>query len=131
MTTSHAAADDKKRILKVTAGNLRHKHLYVNGHYDFFPPDCIGPPKRRPSLFGTFDVELDGMNKTVTTDIGRHAANGKPRGFLRDRSGIRRFYAYHGTKPGDRLVLERLAERRYRLSVQAEDGPPLFPPTFE
>ena len=45
MARSNGQKDEKKRLLRVTAGNLRQSHLYVNGHYDFFPPDCIGGAK--------------------------------------------------------------------------------------
>ncbi|HZZ28899.1 MAG TPA: hypothetical protein VFE46_12930 [Pirellulales bacterium] len=34
------------RLLKVTAGNIRNSHIYVHGHYDFFPADCVGPPRK-------------------------------------------------------------------------------------
>ena len=27
----------KKRLIRVTEGNLRNSHLYVNGNTDFFP----------------------------------------------------------------------------------------------
>jgi hypothetical protein len=129
MITSNTAADDKRRILQVTAGNLRNNHLYVNGHLDFFPPDCVGPPNRRQSILGTIYIELDGLNKTIATDIGRDSRTGKPRGFLRDRSSVGRFYAHHALQPGARLALERLTECRYRLSVEAAERPRLFPPT--
>lgn len=33
---------DRKRLLRVTAGNLRQNHIYINGHYDFFPKDALG-----------------------------------------------------------------------------------------
>ena len=50
MTPSNGLDTEKKRLLRVTAGNLRQSHLYVNGHYDFFPPDCIGGAKRSAAV---------------------------------------------------------------------------------
>jgi len=38
---------DKKRLLRVTAGNLKNRHIYINGHFDFFPKDSIGPSKAK------------------------------------------------------------------------------------
>ena len=61
---------ESKRLLRVTAGNLRQIHLHVNGHHDFFPPDCTGGRKRSAAGCRTVDVFLDGLNQTVTTDIG-------------------------------------------------------------
>lgn len=112
---------ENKRLLKVTAGNLRHSHLYVNGHYDFFPPDCIGGAKRSAGS-RTIDIRLDGLDQTVRTDIGRDAKTGKPRGFFRVRGWVRRFFEHHAVKPGTLLALERLSERIYRLSVQPPDA---------
>lgn len=114
---------EKKRLLRVTAGNLRHNHLYVNGHYDFFPPDCIGGAKRSADS-PTIDILLDGLDQTVRTDIGRDAKTGKPRGFFRARAWIRQFFEHHAVKPGAFLTLERLSERSYRLTVQPCEQPP-------
>lgn len=109
-----------KRLLQVTAGNVRHSHLYVNGHYDFFPPDCIGGA-RRSANGATINIHLAGLNQTVTTDIGRDAKTGKPRGFFRARGWVRRFFEHHEVKPGRFLTLERLSERSYRLSVEPSE----------
>lgn len=114
---------DKRLVLRVTAGNLRQSHLYVNGHYDFFPPDCIGGPKRAANGGKTIDIYLDGLEQTITTDIGRDAKTGKPRNFLRARGWVRRFFEHHAVKPGMSLTLERLSERSYRLSVQPPSHP--------
>jgi hypothetical protein len=32
----------RKRLVCVTAANLRANHLYLTGHLDFFPADCFG-----------------------------------------------------------------------------------------
>jgi len=120
MTPSNSPENGKKRLLRVTAGNLRQSHLYVNGHYDFFPPDCVGGPKRSAAS-RTIEIHLDGLNEAVTTDIGRDARTGKPRGFFRARGWVRRFFAHHGVRPGTLLALERLSERAYRLSVQPSE----------
>jgi DNA (cytosine-5)-methyltransferase 1 len=117
MTPPNGPRTETVRLLQVTAGNLRHSHLYVNGHYDFFPPDCVGGPKRSPGG-RTIDIHLDGLDRTISTDIGCDAKTGKPRGFFRARGWVRRFFEHHSVKPGTLLALERLSERAYRLSVQ-------------
>ncbi len=108
---------DKKRLLRVTAGNVRWSHLYVSRHRDFFPSDCVGGPKRTAKA-NTIEIELEGLGRTVKTDIGSDAKTRKPRGFLRGREWVRQFFEYHAVKPGALLALERLSERAYRLSVQ-------------
>ena len=99
---------------------MRHSHVYVSGHYDFFPPDCIGGA-RRSSDCQTIDIHLAGLDRTVRTDIGRDAKTGKPRGFFRARGWVRQFFEHHEVKPGAFLALERLSERTYRLSVQRSE----------
>ncbi len=111
------ATANHKRLLRVTAANLRWSHLYVTGHYDFFPPDVVGGSKRNGHAHTGIEITLDGLDDVVTTDIGSDARTGKPRAFLRGRSWVRRFYKHHNVKPGSVLALERLAVRRYRLEV--------------
>lgn len=106
------------RYLRVTAGNLRQSHLYVNGHYDFFPSDIIGSSKRQADG-RSIEIVLDGLDQTVATDIGRDAKTGKPRSFLRGRGWVREFYGRHRVQPGTVLAIERLGERKYRLSLDS------------
>ena len=100
------AANDKKRLLTVTAGNLRQRHLYITGHHDFFPPDCFGPA-RKPANGGSelIEIQLDGLKETVRTDIPTDARTGKPRAFFRERSWVRRFFDHHLLNAGDQLAL--------------------------
>ncbi len=116
MPQSNGSTTANKRLLQVTAGNLRHNHLYVNKHYDFFPADCIGGAKRSAES-PAVDIHLDGLDRTIRTDIGRDAKTGKPRGFFRTRGWVRQFFEHHKVKPGTFVALERLSERTYRLSV--------------
>jgi len=92
---------DRKLTLKVTAGNLRHSHLYIRGHHDFFPADAIGPPRRNCDRSHEFELILDGLGRTIQTDIPRDAKTGKPRNFLRDRQSIGKFYRHHKLKVGE------------------------------
>lgn len=109
---------ERKRLIRVTAGNLRNSHIYVTGHLDFFPPDAFGSSRRSAgSARNSILIELDGLNKTVQTDIACEAKTGKPRRHFRGRAPFREFFQYHGIRPGDSLELERTGDRQYRLSV--------------
>jgi len=83
------------RILKVTPGNLRQSHLYVRGHYDFFPSECLGPPtEKNRKADCQVEIFLDGLKETVLTDLCTDADTGKPRGMFRGRTRVRRFYEH-------------------------------------
>jgi len=106
----------RKRLIRLTAGNLRHNHLYVSQHLDFFPPDIVGPPTLKNPLNGqSITIELDGLNQVIETDIGSDPNTGKPRRMFRRRQWVRRFIEHHGLKEGDVLALERRGKRKYRL----------------
>jgi hypothetical protein len=79
---------DRKRYIVVTAGNLRHHHLYVTGHSDFFPLDVVRGSKKNRNGDLPIEIFLDGLNETIRTDIGSDAKTTKARGFLRDRKSI-------------------------------------------
>lgn len=107
--------ESRKRFITVTDGNIRNSHISIGGLYDFFPRDCFGGPTRRLGNGGrAIRVELDGMNKTIETDIGRESKTGKPRRHFRSRAWVSGFYRYHGVRAGDTLELERVEERLYR-----------------
>lgn len=108
---------DDKRIITVTAGNLRQNHFYIAKHLDFLPQDCIGPAKRTSQSTTRIEIELDGLSKTIATDIGVDAKTGKPRRFIRDRAWIGKFFRHHKVREGAELVLSRLSDHRFRLSM--------------
>ncbi len=107
----------RRRLLRITHGNVRNHHIYVREHIDFFPPDCIGPSRARGSNGHCIELELDGLDEVVATDIGTSQSNARPRGFFRGRNWVRRFFKCHEIAAGDLLALDRLETRRYRLSV--------------
>lgn len=111
----HAARSGTKRLLRITAGNIRNHHIYIKEHYDFFPRDCFGGA-RRSANSGTVDIHLAGLKETVTTDIAGHATSGKPRGFFRERRWVRRFFHHHDVKAATMFATERLADPDQRGS---------------
>src|SRR5689334_22112045 len=103
-----ANPSDRRRLLRITEGNLRNNHLYVKGHYDFFPPDIVGGAKRSKPNGGTIELLIDGLKKPVSTDIGSDAKTGRPRGFFRCRSEVGKFFKLHKVTAGSEVALERL-----------------------
>src|SRR5258708_7350048 len=100
--------DAKRRLLVVTAGNLRQSHIYVRGHLDFFPPECIGPSRKTQNGGRKLiEITLDGLAQVVSTDLSADPRTGKPRGFFRGRGWVRKFFRFHKVAVGDRLALDR------------------------
>jgi hypothetical protein len=131
MAAVSRSSQNPRRLLNVTAANLRNSHLYVSRHRDFFPADVVGGAKRASASSGSIQLVLDGLNETVTTDIGSDPKTGKPRGFLRGRSWVRRFFEHHNVAPGSEIELERLSNRKYRLSVAQNGKSPKKPRATE
>ncbi|MBL8827355.1 MAG: DNA (cytosine-5-)-methyltransferase [Planctomycetaceae bacterium] len=106
------------RTLQVTAGNLKNGHLYVRDLDGFLPDDVLGSSRKSIGQGEGIEIVLDGLGESVITDVPRDSRSGKSRGFLRSRASVRRFFDHHHLKVGATLRLERLATRRYRLSVE-------------
>jgi site-specific DNA-cytosine methylase len=108
-----------RRVLVVTAGNLRQSHIYIRGHIDFFPPECVGPSRKARCGPGkSIEIALDGLAEVISTDLSADRQTGKPRGFFRGLRWVRKFFKHHNVGVGDLLTLERLAATSYRLSVE-------------
>jgi len=122
MTRAQEPANGRKRrLIEVTPGNLRNSHVYITGMRDFFPTDAFGGATKS-TMGATITIELDGLAKTVITDIPCDAKTGQPRGQFRSRSWVREFFEHHAVTPGDVLSLERTGKRCYRLAVSKRNG---------
>lgn len=117
-----ASTTNRKRLIQIKPANLRNNHIYVKDHLDFFPADVVGPAKRTKKAThagNEIQISLSGLDRTITTDVGRDPSTNRPRSFLRDRQWIGRFFEHHKIEAGDWLALERLEERHYLLSVES------------
>ncbi len=107
---------DRKRLIRVTAGNIRNHTINIGRQYGFFPPDCLGASRKSANGHSKpIQIHLDGLNRTIETDIGTEAGNGKPRRHFRGRTWVRQFFEHHQIKTGDVLALEKMSTRRYGL----------------
>lgn len=104
----------RKRLIRITQGNLRNNHIYIAHHYDFFPEDSLGASARTRNGNGEgipITIYLTGLRKSVDTDIGTERKTGKPRRMFRGRKWVREFFEKHRIQAGDVLALERKGER--------------------
>ncbi len=106
----------RKRLICVSAANIRQNHLYLTGHTDFFPADSFGPSSSKEGTGKLLRLDVVGLDAPVLTDIPCDARTGKPRRFFRRRSWVREFFAKHRVQPGDVIVVERVTAHKYRVS---------------
>lgn len=95
---------DRKRLLNVTADNLRRRSLSLTGHADFLPRFKRGSTAVMD--VPRIEIELEGLGRTVSA---------KPSALGRGAAWIRSFYEKHRIGAGDVLALERTGELSYRL----------------
>jgi hypothetical protein len=86
---------------------------------DFFPPDSVGPrgPKDEPRPYEVRPITIEtDMGFEFETDIQFGAWRFRPRS-LRE-PGMAKWCRERGLEVGDRIVFERIADRRYRVSLE-------------
>jgi len=106
---------NRKRLVSITAGNIRHNHIYLSGQHDFFPKKCYGRSNSKNGLGQSVRLLVDGLPEPVETDIAIDETNGNPRNFFRKRSWVRKFFVRHSIREGDVIAIERLGQFSYRI----------------
>lgn len=100
--------DASSEEITLSDNNLRSHSLRLSTIMDRFPRDVVGGSNRDEQAPKTLTVEFPDQSMCLTDIDGRKK-------ILRERSAIRRFYAAHGLKAGDRVRVTWLGERRIRL----------------
>jgi hypothetical protein len=101
----------KAVIIELTGGNVRNHHINLRGAFGLFPDDSLGGSNKQTQarpLKVWFGVE------NAETDIDETKA------IFRERGAVRRFFESEKLTEGDLVVIERLAEREYRVSQMAK-----------
>lgn len=111
---------NKKRTITITAGNLVNGSFPLSGVLDFFPRDCFGPSSRAKGLGRHVTLEVQGLARTVETDIPTDKASGKPRPLFRERAWTKEFFKRNGVRVGDKVIITQVGARRY--SVRPANG---------
>ena len=95
------------------------RNLSLWDFLDFFPPDAIGPrgPKDAPRPYEVKPVTIEtDLGFSFETDIQYGTWMFRPR--APTSPGMMKWCRERGLEAGDVLVLEKLDERRYRLSLE-------------
>ncbi|MEZ2144782.1 ASCH domain-containing protein [Bradyrhizobium sp. DN5] len=103
----HEPASVTSRLVRVTGGNVRNKHIYLP--LDFFPADAIGGSNKTDLASRTISVTFN-PGSTVETDIDR------TKRILRARGPVGDFFTRAGVKEGDSIHLSNTAPYRYEIT---------------
>lgn len=107
---SNSALPGTVRILTVTGGNIRNKHIYLP--LDFFPQDAIGGSNKSEAAARTISVTFS-PGDIVEADIDR------TKRILRARSAVGDFFGRAGVREGDSLRLTNTGPYCYKISKEA------------
>lgn len=97
-------------VLNVTHELLKEGNIRVGKFCgDLLPPDTVGTSNRKKGVGRPIDIQLSGLDITIETDIP------EDKKIFRRRHEIREFAKHHNLRAGDKIYLERLNERVFRL----------------
>lgn len=123
------SAADKKRLIRVTDGNVRNGSFPIAAIRDFLPSDIVGSPGKSGAARGNpITIWLDGMLTPIESDVAADRKTGRARSILRVRGPFRAYYQHRGVRDGDLLAMERLTGRAYRVTL-CDDAAAQFTPT--
>lgn len=100
-------------LVPLTAGNVKHNHIYLRRAADILPDDVIGGSNRN-SVAPHRLVVVFNPGATVETDIAGD------RMILRSRSAVGEFFARSGAKAGDFVCIERNGPRSLRIALRGK-----------
>jgi hypothetical protein len=103
----------KAVMIEVSGGNIRNHHINLRGAFGLFPDDCFGGSN---AMAKARSITLEIGTESIDTDIDETKA------IFRERGTIRRFFDNGSVQEGDLVLIERVAERSYRLSKASKRG---------
>jgi hypothetical protein len=96
-------------IIKMTGGNMRNSHIYLNDVGFLLPDSVIGGANEIDKAREELTVEFV-PGSTIKSDIAGDKM------ILRKRQPVREFFELADVIEGDRIVFEQLAPMNFRIS---------------
>jgi DNA (cytosine-5)-methyltransferase 1 len=106
---------DRKRLIAVTAANLRNSTIYLSGHLDFFPRNSYANSQHSDASALNLTLFAEGLPNPIHTKIATQPDNGTSRNYFRKQAWISHFFQKHDIREGDLIAIERLSPSEYRL----------------
>ena len=103
-------ARPERIVITLTQGSLNNSYINLGDHLDFFPADAVGAANRHDREGTMLTLHYDGLPEPVETDIA-----GAPHKDFRDRASIRKFFAHHDLKSGERITIHKQSDYEYHI----------------
>jgi hypothetical protein len=97
--------------IPLTGGNIRNAHFYLREARQLLPLDSIGGKNKSVTAWPVSVTYAPGG--TVETDIDGAKM------IFRDRSSTKNFLKLSGAVEGNKILLERIADRHFRVTLCA------------
>jgi len=110
-------------VIELTEAARKHGNLNIRVcGKDFFPADIFGGSSRKAGTGVPIVLEGEGLADPVRTDIPTDNKTGRPRWIYRERKWVREFLNCHELRTGDKLIIERVGEREYKIRLDNGRG---------
>ena len=103
-------ARPERIVVTLTQGSLNNSYINLSNYLDFFPEDAVGETSRLGGEGTMLTLHYDGLPDPVETDIA-----GAPHKDFRDRASIRKFFAHHDLKAGEKIAIEKRSDYEYYI----------------
>jgi hypothetical protein len=104
--------------IQLTSGAVSNNKLNVRAcGLEFFPEGILGG-STKDNLGQQVTIQAKGLSTPIKTDIPTYKHSGRPRWFFRERTGISNFIRTNNLKPGDKVVIRRISNKKYELIPQ-------------
>jgi hypothetical protein len=97
-------------VITLTQGSINNSYINLGNHLDFFPADAVGSTSRSGGEGAMLTLHYAGLPDPVETDIA-----GAPHKDFRDRTSIRKFFAHHDLKSGEKIAIVKRSDYEYRV----------------
>jgi hypothetical protein len=108
-------AENRKRLISITEGNLRNHHLYITECRGFFPKECRGQSSAKKGTGQKLTLVVEGLSDPIETDIAGNGKNEHTRNFFRKRAWVGQFIEKHQLQAGDVIAIERVNALTYHV----------------
>ncbi len=107
---------DRKRLIAITAGNLRNSHIYIRSFCDLLPNEFVGGTSKKQLANKMVTLYVDGLPHPIKTDIATDKT-GKRKGIFRNQKWVKEFFKKQKIEEGDIIAFDHVDEGIFRVRL--------------